>query len=183
VVINDAGMQAVRSEEFTEPATMRLPSANSIAWRLNQGEQVLALNLLFIGDASPDKISGPRSLWEPSTLYSQLLASLGERPIGLEAAQLLAATKWMRERASARYTRVESTGIRTQVIALIASALQPMTYTELLVREGMRSFGHLLDKPVAYQEAPDLFCLDLYKEFDILDLIALAHPTKVTTAG
>jgi hypothetical protein len=176
-------MQAVRPEEFTEPATMRLPSANSIAWRLNQGEQVLALNVLFVGDASPDKLGSPKSLWDPSALYTQLLASLGERPIGLEAAQLLAATKWLQEKTKAQSARVESTGIRTQVIALIASALQPATYSELLVREGMSSFGYLLDKPVAYQDAPDLFCLDLYKEFDIPDLIALAHPTKVRTAG
>jgi dienelactone hydrolase len=183
VVINDEGMQAVRPEEFTEPATMRLPSANSIAWRLNQGEQVLALNVLFVGDASPDKLGSPKSLWDPSALYTQLLASLGERPIGLEAAQLLAATKWLQEKTKAQSARVESTGIRTQVIALIASALQPATYSELLVREGMPSFGYLLEKPVAYQDAPDLFCLDLYKEFDIPELIALAHPTKVRTGG
>jgi dienelactone hydrolase len=179
VVINDDGMQSMRPEEFTEPATMRLPTGNSIAWRINRGEQVLALNVLFVGDASPDKLGSPKSLWDPSALYTQILTSLGERPIGLEAAQLLAATKWLQEKTKARSARIESTGIRSQVIALIASALQPATYSELLVREGMPSFSYLLDKPVAYQDAPDLFCLDLYKEFDIPDLVSLAHPTKV----
>jgi hypothetical protein len=43
----------------------------------------------------------------------------------------------------------------------------------------MESLGHLLDKPVSYQEAPELFCLDLYKEFDIESLTALTEPTKV----
>jgi hypothetical protein len=31
-----------------------------------------------------------------------------------------------------------------------------------------------LEKPVTYAQAPELFCLDLYKEFDIDRLEALA---------
>jgi len=42
------------------------------------------------------------------------------------------------------------------------------------------SLGYLLDKGIHYQDAPDLFCLDLYKDFDIDTLAALAEPTKVT---
>ena len=181
VVLNDEGMQAARTLEFTEPATMHMMAGDSIAWHLNRGEQVLALNVLFVGDASPDKLGGTKSLWEPSTLYTQLLASLGDRPLGLEASQLLAATKWLQQKTGSQSVRVISTGIRSQVIALVAAALQPSTYSELVVREGMRSFAHLLDKPVSYQEAPDLFCLDLYKEFDIADLVALARPTSIKT--
>lgn len=180
VIMNDGGMQAIRSEPFNEPALMSM-SPNPITWRLNRGEQVLALNVLFIGDAAPEPIGAEKSLWDRSTLYTQTLSCLGQRPLGLEAAQLLAATKWLQQMTKAPSVRVETIGIRTQVIALVASGLQPTAYSELLVREGMRSFGHLLEKPVAYQDAPDLFCRDLYKEFDIADLVALAHPTKVTT--
>ena len=43
----------------------------------------------------------------------------------------------------------------------------------------MRSLGYLLDAPVAFRAAPELFCLDLYKDFDIDRFIALAAPTKV----
>jgi len=136
------------------------------------------LDLSFVGDASPDKLGGPKSLWEPSVFCTQLLASLGERALGLEAAQLLAATKWLQQMTGAQLVRMNSTGIRSQVIALVASALQPTTYSELLVREGMRSFAYLLEKPVAFQDAPDLFCLDLYKEFDIADLTTLAQPPR-----
>jgi hypothetical protein len=38
----------------------------------------------------------------------------------------------------------------------------------------MRSLASLLDAPVSYESAPDLFCLDLYKEFDVNTLVALA---------
>ena len=43
----------------------------------------------------------------------------------------------------------------------------------------MRSLGYLLEKPVAYKDAPELFCLDLYKEFDVDRLALLAGPTRV----
>ena len=65
-------------------------------------------------------------------------------------------------------------------MALAASALEPSTFSEVVSREAMRSLGHLLDAPVAYRDAPDLFCLDLYKDFDLDRLAALAQPTRVT---
>jgi hypothetical protein len=43
----------------------------------------------------------------------------------------------------------------------------------------MKSLGYLLDAPVAYRSAPDLFCLDLYKYFDIDSIAAIAAPTKI----
>jgi hypothetical protein len=74
---------------------------------------------------------------------------------------------------------LESTGIRNQMTGLIAAALEPSAFSEFLIREGMISLAYLLDKPVLYEEASYLFCLDLYKEFDIDSLVALAETTKV----
>jgi hypothetical protein len=187
ILLDDSGMPSVRSEFLSH---------------INRGEQVLAVNLIFTGGASPDT---PHDRWSiptlytelysstaqlpgvekwlrsrpPSALYGLLLAASGDQPIGMEAAQLIGVTKWLRETKRSPRVVLESTGIRSQVTALVASALEPKSYHELVVREGMRSIGYLLDKPVRYQEAPDLFCLDLYKEFDIDSLAALAEPTKV----
>ena len=61
----------------------------------------------------------------------------------------------------------------------MASALEPELYAQVEIKDGLKSFGDLLNKPVAYFEAPDLFCLDLYKEFDIDSLTILAGPTKI----
>jgi len=36
-----------------------------------------------------------------------------------------------------------------------------------------------LSKPVSYEDAPDLFCLDFFKEFDLDRLAGLAEPTRV----
>jgi hypothetical protein len=66
------------------------------------------------------------------------------------------------------------------VAALVASALEPNLFSSVVVHEGMPSLGYLLEAPVNYWEAPELFCLDLYKQFDLDRLTALAAPTAVT---
>jgi hypothetical protein len=136
---------------------------------VNRGEQVLATDLLFTGDAWA-KID--------SADYQQILHGIGDRPIGLEGAQLIEVARWIGQRAGLTQVRVESTGIRNQVAALIASALQPELFSEVVVREGMASLSYLLEKPVEFNQAADLFCLDLYKEFDLDRLESMAAPTR-----
>jgi CMP-N-acetylneuraminic acid synthetase len=43
----------------------------------------------------------------------------------------------------------------------------------------MKSLSYLLDTPMAFHSAPDLFCLDLYKYFDIDTITAIAAPTAI----
>ena len=74
---------------------------------------------------------------------------------------------------------MESRGIRNQVTVLAAAALEPELFSEVLIREGMPSLGYLLEKPVEFHQAPELFCFDLYKQFDMDRLAALAAPARV----
>jgi hypothetical protein len=157
IVIRDAGRKAAQAE---------------VSDRVNRGEQVLALDLLFTGDMQAPKVPGFHG-------FVQFLAAQGERPLGMEAAQLVAVTRWLQKASGRRAVRLESAGMRSQVIALVAAALAPDLFSEVVIREGMPSLRYLLDAPVGYQSAPDLFCLDLYKRFD-LDLLAkLAAPARV----
>jgi hypothetical protein len=43
----------------------------------------------------------------------------------------------------------------------------------------MHSLSYLMEKPVAYDDAPDVFCLDLFRDFDIDHLAELATPGEV----
>ena len=70
--------------------------------------------------------------------------------------------------------RLESTGPRSQITALTAAALEPALFSGVEIHDGIESLAKLLDAPVTYEAAPDLFCLDLYKEFDVDRLAALA---------
>ncbi|MEK7404550.1 MAG: hypothetical protein AAB225_05535 [Acidobacteriota bacterium] len=139
----------------------------AVSDRVNRGEHVLAIDLLFTGDAAPEKPGAAN--------FTQMLAALGDRPLGLEAAQLIALARWL---GSAK-PRLEADGIRSQVAALVAVALEPELFSEVVVRNGMPSLRHLLDAPVEYRSAPDLFCLDLYRQFDLDRLAELAAPAKI----
>ncbi|MDE2926175.1 MAG: acetylxylan esterase [Acidobacteriota bacterium] len=189
IVLNDRGYAAAGSQ---------------VSGLLNQGGQVLALDLIFSGNAAPEgplRPEGSRAndpalnqlleesknksmaSWmvsrPPSALYGQLLAPLGERPLGIRAAQLVATTRWLEETTGTRRVRLESSGIRCQVVALIAAALKPELFSQVRIRQGMDSLSHLYEVPVTYQQAPGLFCRDLYKEFDLDQLEALAESTEI----
>lgn len=165
----------IRSE--AAPATLILndkgkaSTAADVSEIVNRGGQVLAVDLLFTGDSS----LAPRVVPE----YTQLLGAMGDRPLGMEAAQLLAISGWLKRTTATSGAHIQSTGMRTQVVSLAAAALEPSAFSVVTVRNGIRSLRHLLDAPVAYEDAPDLFCLDLYKHFDLPQLTALAQPAKV----
>jgi len=148
----------------------RAQTTGEAADRLNRGEQVLSLDVALMGEAWSER--------ETRRLH-QNLNGLGERPIGIEAAELVAAAHWLSARSPSSKLRLEIKGIRSQLVALVAAALEPTVFSEVVVREGMTSLGHVLEKPVEYIDAPDLFCLDLYQEFDVDTLAALAAPTRV----
>lgn len=89
----------MRTGVFSDPTLAPMLAecrANSVSWHVNRGEQVLALNLMFTGDDSLDELGGPKSLWGPATLYTELLTSIGDRPLGIKGAQLLGASAWLR---------------------------------------------------------------------------------------
>jgi dienelactone hydrolase len=157
LVLNDKGKKA---------------GASVVSDRLNRGEQVLAVDLVFTGDAAPGQ--------DDFEEFPLMLATTGDRALGMEAAQLVSLAQWMKKSFGSRKIQVESTGIRNQVAALIAADMEPTLFSEVAIHEGMPSLQYLMDVPVKFESAPDLFCLDLYKEFDIDRLAMLAEPAKVT---
>lgn len=156
-------------------------SAAVVSDRVDRGERVLALDLIFNGDAWHR--GEEHSAYPPPdpALYAQYLNTMGERPLGVESAQLIAIARWLRRQPGVTQVRLEATGMRSQVVALAAAAIEPRLFSAMVVHEGMKSLGYLLSKPVEYFDAPDLFCLDLYKEFDLDQLQAMAAPTVLRT--
>jgi len=180
LVLDDRGFNSI-DEKVVSPAENPPRQSecrnNPLAFHANRGQQVWAVNLLFTGDASPEQQEPTE--WGAGTLHTLLLHSIGERPLGMRVAQLVALARWLQASRGVKQLSIDSTGIRNQVVALAAAALEPGLFSGVLIRDGMKSLNHLLDKPVTYQQAPELFCLGLYKEFDIDSLAALARPAKV----
>ena len=111
--------------------------------------------------------------------YTQLLATTGDRSLGIQSSHLLTLADWVLSRSGNDQARVEIAGVRSQVTAQLAAALKPDLFSELVIEEGMASLAYLLEAPIPYEEDPDLFCLDLFAKFDIDSLAKLAKPTVV----
>ena len=156
-MLNDKGYKVVGQDVFD---------------RLSRGHEVFALDLLFNGATMPEVPDS--SDWE------LLVDSSGDRSLGLQVAQLLAFTEWVRSTTASHQVQVVTDGIRNQTIALIAAAIEPDAFSSVANRNAMKSFAYLLDKPVPLRSAPELFCLDLYKDFDIDSITALATFVTIT---
>jgi dienelactone hydrolase len=160
------------------PATLvlndkgRKAAGGAVSTRVNRGEQVLALDVVFNGEMIPQS--------PDPTDYELLVASMGDRPLGLEVGQLIGAAKWLAQTSGQTHLRLEAVGLRSQVVALVAAALEPKLFSEVAITGGMHSLGFLLDAATPLRSAPELFCLDLYKDFDLDHFRAMAAPTKVS---
>ena len=156
VVLNDKGYKA---------------SETMVTARLNRGEQVLALDTILNGATMPKESN--------SSVWPMMLVTDGDRPLGLEVAQLLATSKWLQNTTGQQTIRLETEGIRSQMVGLIAAALEPGLFSTVVSNDVLESLGELLNGPLLFRTAPDLYCLDLYKYFDIDRLEAAAAPTTI----
>jgi len=147
-------------------------AGEAVSEHVNRGEQVLALDLLFNGATAPENPAD----WE------MLATTTGDRPLGLQAAQLLAVATWLRTNAG-RSISIETEGIRNQVIAVTSAALEPTAFARTESRQSMGSLNYLLTNSVPFRSAPELFCLDLYRYFDLDRLALIAAPTEVKRIG
>jgi dienelactone hydrolase len=104
-------MRSTRQSSDSAPTTILLDdrgkdsTAYAASRRFLRGDQVLSLELMFFGTAWSNV-----SPW----LFAQGLDAVGDRTIGLQAAQLIKIAHWAKERAGGAQLRVETDGIRSQ---------------------------------------------------------------------
>ncbi len=162
--------------------------ADDVANLVSSGRRVLALEPLFFGQNIP----GTDDFGIGS--YSQILNGLGERPLGLQAAQVVAVAEWLNTglqhgspspgspvhlSVSHAAASVFTSGPRSQAVALAAAALAPGSFASLDAHHSIKSLAYVFEHPLKYDEAPELMCLDLFPSFDFVTLAELAAPAKV----
>jgi poly(3-hydroxybutyrate) depolymerase len=173
ILISDEGMKA---------------TADEVSNLASSGKRVLALEPLFFGQNIP----GTGDFGVSS--YSQMLNGLGERPLGLEAAQIIAVAEWLNTglqhgspspgsafapgTAPTQFTLLTS-GPRSQAAGLTAAALEPQLFSSIDARHSIPSLKYVLQHPLKYGEVPELMCLDLLRDFDFDVLASLAGPARV----
>ena len=139
---------------------------------LSEGQRVVAVDPLFFGESKTEKRD-----W----LFVILLATLGDRPLGIQASQIGAVASWL-QRQHGDPVRIVAAGPRTSLIALVAAALDPQPIAGVELHESLSSLKEIIEHDLTAREVPEMFCFGLLEAFDIKQLVALAAPRAVTFA-
>lgn len=143
--------------------------AEPVAKLLERGERVVAFDPFSFGECS---------LGTQDFLHGLLLSTVGDRPLGIAAAQTEAAISWAQGLKVER-VRVEAFGPRSSLIALIAAAASDRDIDELVTHDAMSSLKDILAQNKAVNEAPELFTFGLLEFADIPQLkAAFGKPVK-----
>ena len=141
--------------------------------RLRQGSRVIALDTLSFGES---RIETRGWLW------SLLIASLGERPLGIQAGQVAATARWARDRHG-HSVEVHAVGPRSGLSAVIAAALEPDAISAVRLEEPFRRLAEIIERDLDARQAPELFCFGLMEAFEIEDILRLIMPRPVDMRG
>jgi Acetyl xylan esterase (AXE1) len=144
--------------------------AAEIRGLMERKQRVIAMDPLYFGEAGIESRG-----W----LFMLLLSSLGERPLGVQAGEVAAVSRWLRQKYG-QPVAVESFGPRTSLIALVASGVETAAIRELKMHQPMSSLKEPLEKDMEITAAPELFCFGLVEHFDMQRLKSLVAPRPVS---
>jgi hypothetical protein len=141
---------------------------------LDAGKRVLAVDLFYFGESKIE-----RSDW----LFDLLLAAVGDRPLGLQASQLAAVSRWSQVEHKAGPVQVVAVGPRSSSIALVAAGFATEAIGGLELHGALGSLKEVIEENRTVEQMPELFCLCLLEGFDVKQLAALTAPRPVRFAG
>jgi hypothetical protein len=134
-----------------------------------RGYRVLAIDPLLLGES---KIKAQ----DPDYLYPLFVAAVGERPLGIQAGQLVAIARWARDKESAEAVRLVAHGPRASMAALVATAADPSSIDSAELTDSLASLKELIEQDRTVETLPELFAFGLLAEFDIPQIAGLAAP-------
>lgn len=139
---------------------------------LARGVRVAVVDPLSFGESKV-----PRRDW----LWSLLLSSVGDRPLGIQASQVVATCKALGARGSGRGAAISlrAKGPRSSLIALVAAALDSESIKSVILEESFVSLVEIIEKDWTAESAPELFCFGLLRELDIVEIAALVAPRPI----
>jgi dienelactone hydrolase len=141
----------------------RTTLANEIHELLQQQRRVVAIDPFYFGESRIES---------RDYLYALLASSLGERPLGIQAGQVAAVARWLKQKYGP--VSLAAYGPRTTLIALVAAAIETDAVRDARLVRPLTSLRNVIQRDMTFQEAPELFCFGLLEHFDMPQLRALA---------
>ncbi|MSR31100.1 MAG: hypothetical protein EXR99_06280 [Gemmataceae bacterium] len=143
--------------------------AKSAAWmkkKLAEGYRVVAVDPFLFGES------------KVGYLFALTVATVGERPLGLQASQLAAVCRWAEKQHGAP-VELFADGPRITLAALVASALESQGIASLSLARNSGSLKELIEQNQSVDKMPEAFCFALLEHFDLVHLTALTAPRQV----
>lgn len=139
---------------------------------LAEGQRVLAIDPFYVGESKIE---------DRGYLFALLVSSVGARPLGVQADQLQAVTRWAVAEFGGPVHRQVAIGPRITLAALVAAATGTTDERpqQLELYGSLGSLREIIEKNWSVDEYPELFCFGLLQLCDIDDLIELAKPCEV----
>ncbi|QDU25528.1 hypothetical protein ETAA8_05970 [Anatilimnocola aggregata] len=148
----------------------RAAIAEQVRQSLADGWNVLAVDPFYFGEA---KVKNKN--W----LFAILMASVGERPLGVQAAQVQQVAQWLKAQRNAKQVRVATVGPRTSLIALAAAATDAKSIDSLRLQGSLGSLKEVIENGGTVDKTPEQFCFGLLETADIAQLTTLVAPRHV----
>lgn len=147
----------------------RASAAADVRRLLDAGQRAAAVDPFYFGESA---------LGRRDYLFGLLVASLGERPLGIQAAQVAASARWLKARHGAAVA-ITARGPRTSLIALVAAALEPDAISRVETYGAWTTLREVIDRNITAQEMPEMFTFGLLAEFDVAQIERLVAPRPV----
>jgi len=145
--------------------------AEPVLTELARGHRVIAVDLFYLGESQ---------IAQRDFLFALLVASTGERPLGIQVGQVQALVRWAQGKYRYEPVEVHAHGPRTSLAALLATALEPAADHTTHLHGALGSLKQVLEGNWAVNQRPEWFCFGLLETADVAQITALAAPHPVT---
>jgi hypothetical protein len=149
----------------------RTAATDQIESLLSEGDRVLAVDPFYLGESKLD---------DRGYLFALFIASVGARPIGVQADQIQAVTRWAAKQYGEPVKKHVAIGPRITLASLVSAATgtEDERPQQLVLHESLGSLREIIENNWSVEKYPELFCFGLFQHFDIDDLIELARPCE-----
>ena len=151
----------------------RAAAAEQIVKLLNDGNRVVAIDPFYFGESK---------IKSRDFLFGLLVSSVGERPLGVQASQLAAVSRWLAHERKLPDVELAPIGPRTCLIALTAGTIEEQAISGVQMHGSNGSLKQVIEAGGSADKMPEQFCFGLLETTDIPQLAALVAPREIRFA-
>ena len=152
----------------------RKSAAADVGRLLESGHRVIVFDPFYFGESK---------ITQRDFLFALMVATVGDRPLGLQASQTAAIARWAADRYKGNPISLVANGPRASVFALVAAALETDAIAQVELNGSPGSLKEVIEQNWGVNQYPELFCFGLLEAFDIKHIASLIAPRPVRFAG